>query len=167
MPSPSVRMATAAKPGARRRPRRACTMSCLKSGHMLSLDGPAGTRFAQLDRVIHDLWYKNAVIYCLNVETFLDSNGDGIGDFAGLTDRLPYLAGLGVTCLWLLPFYPSPNKDDGYDVEDFYGVHPRTGSFGEFVEFMNHAQQLGLRVIVDLVCNHTSDQHPWFRDARK
>jgi maltose alpha-D-glucosyltransferase/alpha-amylase len=117
--------------------------------------------------VIYDLWYKNAVIYCLNVETFLDSNGDGVGDFAGLTSRLPYLAGLGVTCLWLLPFYPSPNRDDGYDVEDFYGVHPRTGSFGEFVDFMNHAQQLGLRVIVDLVCNHTSDQHPWFRDARK
>ncbi|HEX4568583.1 MAG TPA: alpha-amylase family protein, partial [Vicinamibacterales bacterium] len=117
--------------------------------------------------VIHDLWYKNAVIYCLNVETFLDSNGDGIGDFVGLTDRLPYLAGLGVTCLWLLPFYASPNKDDGYDVSDYYGVHPRTGTFGEFVEFMNQARQLGLRVIVDLVVNHTSDQHPWFKAARR
>jgi maltose alpha-D-glucosyltransferase/alpha-amylase len=117
--------------------------------------------------VIHDLWYKNAIIYCLNVETFLDSNGDGIGDFVGLTDRLPYLAGLGVTCLWLLPFYASPNKDDGYDVSDYYGVHPRTGSFGEFVEFMNQARQLGLRVIVDLVVNHTSDQHPWFKAARR
>ena len=117
--------------------------------------------------MIHDLWYKNAVIYCLNVETFIDSNGDGVGDFAGLTERLPYLAGLGVTCLWLLPFYPSPNKDDGYDVADFYGVHPRTGSFGDFVEFMNHARQLGLRVIIDLVCNHTSDQHPWFKEARR
>jgi maltose alpha-D-glucosyltransferase / alpha-amylase len=117
--------------------------------------------------VIHDLWYKNAVIYCLNVETFMDSNGDGVGDFAGLTERLPYLAGLGVTCLWLLPFYPSPNKDDGYDVADFYGVHPRTGSPGDFVEFMNHARQLGLRVIIDLVCNHTSDQHPWFKEARR
>ena len=117
--------------------------------------------------VIHDLWYKNAVIYCLNVETFLDSNGDGVGDFVGLTDRLPYLAGLGVTCLWLLPFFPSPNLDDGYDVSDYYGVHPRTGTFGDFVEFMNHARQLGLRVIVDLVVNHTSDRHPWYRAARK
>src|SRR5690242_5995206 len=116
--------------------------------------------------VIHDLWYKNAVIYCLNVETFLDSNGDGVGDFPGLTERLPYLAGLGVTCLWLLPFYPSPNKDDGYDVADFYGVHPRVGTFGDFVEFMNCAQSLGLRVIVDLVINHTSNQHPWFKSAR-
>jgi maltose alpha-D-glucosyltransferase/alpha-amylase len=117
--------------------------------------------------MIHDLWYKNAVIYCLNVETFVDSNGDGVGDFVGLTSRLDYLAGLGVTCIWLLPFYPSPNRDDGYDVADFYGVHPRTGSFGDFVEFMNHARQLGLRVIVDLVVNHTSDRHPWFRSARK
>jgi maltose alpha-D-glucosyltransferase / alpha-amylase len=117
--------------------------------------------------VIHDLWYKNAVIYCLNVETFLDSNGDGVGDFVGLTDRLPYLAGLGVTCLWLLPFFPSPNLDDGYDVSDYYGVHPRTGTFGDFVEFMNHARQLGLRVIVDLVVNHTSDRHPWYRAARR
>jgi maltose alpha-D-glucosyltransferase/alpha-amylase len=117
--------------------------------------------------VIHDLWYKDAVIYCLNVETYLDSNGDGIGDFPGLTERLPYLAGLGITCLWLLPFYPSPNRDDGYDVTDFYGVHPRVGSFGDFVEFMNRARSLGLRVIVDLVVNHTSDQHPWFKSARK
>jgi maltose alpha-D-glucosyltransferase/alpha-amylase len=116
--------------------------------------------------VIRDLWYKNAVIYCLNVETYLDSNGDGIGDFPGLTERLPYLAGLGVTCLWLLPFYPSPNRDDGYDVADFYGVHPRVGTFGDFVEFMNRAQSLGLRVIVDLVINHTSNQHPWFKSAR-
>jgi maltose alpha-D-glucosyltransferase/alpha-amylase len=117
--------------------------------------------------VINDLWYKNAVIYCLNVETFLDSNGDGCGDFVGLTDRLPYLAGLGVTCIWLMPFYTSPNRDDGYDVADYYGVHPRTGTFGDFVEFMNHAQQLGLRVIMDLVVNHTSDQHPWFKAARR
>jgi maltose alpha-D-glucosyltransferase / alpha-amylase len=117
--------------------------------------------------VIHDLWYKNAVIYCLNVETFIDSNGDGVGDFVGLTDRLAYLSGLGVTCIWLMPFYGSPNRDDGYDVSDYYGVHPRTGTFGDVVEFMNRAQQLGLRVIVDLVVNHTSDQHPWFKAARK
>jgi maltose alpha-D-glucosyltransferase/alpha-amylase len=117
--------------------------------------------------VIHDLWYKNAVIYCLNVETFIDSNGDGVGDFVGLTDKLAYLAGLGVTCIWLMPFYSSPNKDDGYDVSDYYGVHPRTGTFGDVVEFMNQARQLGLRVIVDLVVNHTSDQHPWFKAARR
>jgi maltose alpha-D-glucosyltransferase/alpha-amylase len=117
--------------------------------------------------VIHDLWYKNAVIYCLNVETFIDSNGDGCGDFVGLTDKLAYLAGLGVTCIWLMPFYGSPNKDDGYDVSDYYGVHPRTGTFGDVVEFMNQARQLGLRVIVDLVVNHTSDQHPWFKAARR
>jgi maltose alpha-D-glucosyltransferase/alpha-amylase len=117
--------------------------------------------------VIHDLWYKNAVIYSLNVETFLDSNGDGIGDFVGLTDRLPYLAGLGVTCLWLLPFFQSPNRDNGYDISDYYGINPRTGTFGEYVEFMNQARQLGLRVIVDLVVNHTSDQHPWFKSARR
>jgi maltose alpha-D-glucosyltransferase/alpha-amylase len=117
--------------------------------------------------VIRDLWYKQGIIYCLNVETFLDSSGDGVGDFVGLTDRLDYLAGLGVTCIWLMPFYPSPNRDDGYDVADFYGVHPRTGTFGHFVEFMNQARQLGLRVIVDLVVNHTSDQHPWFKAARQ
>jgi len=117
--------------------------------------------------VIHDLWYKNAVIYCLNVETFIDSNGDGVGDFVGLTDKLAYLAGLGVTCIWLMPFYGSPNRDDGYDVSDYYGVHPRTGTFGDVVEFMNHAKQLGLRVIVDLVVNHTSNEHPWFKAARK
>ena len=117
--------------------------------------------------MIHDLWYKNAIIYSLNVETFLDSDGDGVGDFVGLTDRLAYLAGLGVTCIWLMPFYPSPNRDDGYDVADYYGVHPRTGTFGDVVEFMNQARQLGLRVIVDLVVNHTSDQHRWFKAARK
>ena len=117
--------------------------------------------------MIHDLWYKNAVIYCLNVETFIDSNGDGVGDFVGLTDKLPYLSGLGVTCIWLMPFYGSPNRDDGYDVSDYYGIHPRTGTFGDVVEFMNRAKQLGLRVIVDLVVNHTSDQHPWFKAARK
>jgi maltose alpha-D-glucosyltransferase/alpha-amylase len=126
-----------------------------------------GTWIAEHRGVIRDLWYKHAVIYCLNVETFLDSSGDGVGDFVGLTDRLDYLAGLGVTCIWLMPFYPSPNRDDGYDVAEYYGVHRRTGTFGHFVEFMNEARQLGLRVIVDLVVNHTSDQHPWFKAARE
>ena len=116
---------------------------------------------------IDDLWYKNAIIYCLDVEKYVDSNGDGIGDFGGLTRRLDYLAGIGITCVWLQPFYPSPNRDNGYDVADFYGVHPKHGTLGEFVEFMNHAQQIGLRVIVDLVINHTSNRHPWFQAARK
>jgi len=117
--------------------------------------------------MIDDLWYKNAIIYCLDVEKYLDSNGDGIGDFGGLTRKLDYLAGLGVTCLWLQPFYPSPNKDNGYDVEDFYNVHPKHGTLGEFTDFMNHAEQIGMRVIVDLVVNHTSTRHPWFQQARK
>jgi maltose alpha-D-glucosyltransferase/alpha-amylase len=115
---------------------------------------------------IHDLWYKNAVIYCLDVEKFMDANGDGVGDFEGLTRRLDYLAGLGVTCIWLQPFYPSPNRDNGYDVADYYGVHPKHGTPGDFVEFMSHARGLGLRVIVDLVVNHTSSDHPWFQSAR-
>jgi maltose alpha-D-glucosyltransferase/alpha-amylase len=117
--------------------------------------------------VIDDLWYKNAIIYCLDVEKYVDANGDGIGDFAGLTRKLDYLAGLGVTCLWLQPFYPSPNKDNGYDVSDYYGIHPKHGTLGEFVDFMNHAAQLGIRVIVDLVVNHTSNRHPWFQSARQ
>ena len=117
--------------------------------------------------MIDDLWYKNAVIYCLDVAKYVDANGDGVGDFAGLTRRLDYLAGMGVTCIWLQPFYPSPNRDNGYDVSQHYGVDPKAGTFGELVEFMNHAEQLGLRVIVDLVVNHTSDRHPWFQAARK
>jgi maltose alpha-D-glucosyltransferase/alpha-amylase len=115
---------------------------------------------------LEDLWYKNAVLYCLDVETFMDANGDGIGDFEGLSRRLDYLAGVGVTCIWLQPFYESPNKDNGYDVTDYYSVHPTHGSLGDFVEFMNHAKALGLRVIVDLVVSHTSIDHPWFQSAR-
>jgi maltose alpha-D-glucosyltransferase/alpha-amylase len=117
--------------------------------------------------MIDDLWYKNAIIYCLPVEKYLDGDGDGTGDFGGLTRKLDYLAGLGVTCLWLQPFYPSPDKDNGYDVADYYNVHPKLGTLGEFVDFMNHAEQIGLRVIVDLVVNHTSNRHPWFQAARK
>jgi maltose alpha-D-glucosyltransferase/alpha-amylase len=117
--------------------------------------------------VTNDLWYKNAVIYCLDVEKYVDGDGDGIGDFAGLADRLDYLAGLGVTCVWLQPFYPSPNRDNGYDVSDYYGVHSKHGTLGTFVEFMNQAQQLGIRVIVDLVVSHTSGKHPWFQSARR
>jgi 1,4-alpha-glucan branching enzyme len=110
--------------------------------------------------MIDDLWYKNAIIYSLNVGTFMDSNGDGVGDFEGLSRRLDYLSGLGVTCLWLQPFQPSPNRDAGYDVTDFYGVDPRHGSSGDFVDFAHQAAQRGIRIILDLVVNHTSDQHP-------
>ena len=113
-----------------------------------------------------DLWWKNAVIYCLDVETFYDSDGDGHGDFQGLSQRVDYLADLGVTCLWLMPFYPSPGVDDGYDISDFYGIDPAAGTFGDFVEFVRTARDRGMRVIVDLVANHTSDQHPWFQSAR-
>jgi trehalose synthase len=114
-----------------------------------------------------DLWWKNAVIYCLDVETFLDGNGDGVGDMRGLGQRIDYLAQLGVTCLWLMPFYPSPDRDDGYDVTDFYGVDPRLGDHGEFVEMIRTANDRGMRVIVDLVVNHTSDRHPWFVSAKR
>ncbi|HEX6332506.1 MAG TPA: alpha-amylase family protein [Actinomycetota bacterium] len=114
-----------------------------------------------------DLWWKNDVIYCLDVETFSDSNGDGCGDLEGLTERIDYLAGIGVGCLWLMPFNPSPNRDDGYDITDYYDVDPRLGSLGDFVTMVRTAKDRGLRVIMDLVVNHTSDRHPWFRDARK
>ncbi|MEV4106566.1 alpha-amylase family protein [Nonomuraea sp. NPDC049695] len=113
-----------------------------------------------------DVWYKNAVVYCLDVETFKDGNGDGVGDFRGLTQQIDYLAGLGVTCLWLMPFFPTPNRDDGYDITDFYNIDPRLGTLGDFVEFMRTANDRGLRVIADLVVNHTSDQHPWFVESR-
>ncbi|HEX2988419.1 MAG TPA: alpha-amylase family protein [Chloroflexota bacterium] len=115
---------------------------------------------------IEDLWYKNATIYELNVESFQDSNGDGIGDFGGLTRRLGYLAGLGVTCLWLAPFYPSPRRDDGYDIVDYLNVDRRYGTLGDFVEFIHEAESFGIRVIADLVINHTSNEHPWFQAAR-
>jgi maltose alpha-D-glucosyltransferase/alpha-amylase len=114
-----------------------------------------------------DLWYKSAVIYCLDVETYMDANGDGIGDFEGLTDRLDYLSGLGITCIWLMPFYPTPNRDNGYDVKDYYNVDPRLGTLGDFVEFTRQANERGMRVIIDLVVNHTSIEHPWFQAACK
>jgi maltose alpha-D-glucosyltransferase / alpha-amylase len=116
--------------------------------------------------VIDDLWYKNGVFYCLAVGTYMDANGDGVGDFKGLLRRLDYLSGLGVTAIWLMPFQPSPGKDDGYDISDYYGVDPRYGTLGDFVEFTHGCQQRGIRVIIDLVVNHTSDAHPWFREAR-
>jgi trehalose synthase len=119
----------------------------------------------RLDQV-SDQWWKNGVIYCLDAETFLDTNGDGVGDLAGVAHQIDYLAGLGVTCLWLMPFQPSPNRDDGYDVADYYGVDPRLGTLGDFVELVRTATNRGLRVVVDFVVNHTSDEHPWFQEAR-
>jgi maltose alpha-D-glucosyltransferase/alpha-amylase len=111
-------------------------------------------------------WYKTAVIYCLDVKSFADGNGDGIGDFAGLTARLPYLAGLNVDCVWLQPFHPSPMRDNGYDITDYYNVDPRLGTLGDFVEFSRKASDHGIRVMIDLVVNHTSIDHPWFQAAR-
>jgi maltose alpha-D-glucosyltransferase / alpha-amylase len=116
--------------------------------------------------LINDLWYKNAVVYCLSTATYMDADGDGIGDFKGLMRRLDYLDGLGVTAIWLMPFQPSPGRDGGYDITDYYGVDPRYGTLGDFVEFAHGCKQRGLRVLIDLVVNHTSDEHPWFRDAR-
>ncbi|MET0326503.1 MAG: alpha-amylase family protein, partial [Ilumatobacteraceae bacterium] len=111
-------------------------------------------------------WYRHAVVYCLDVDTFQDSDGDGIGDLGGLIDRLDHLARLGVTCIWLNPIHPSPDRDDGYDITDFYAVHPRLGTLGDFVELIHQASNRGIRVMIDLVVNHTSDQHPWFQSAR-
>src|SRR5829696_4969503 len=113
------------------------------------------------------LWYKDAVIYEVHVRAFQDSNGDGIGDFPGLTSRLDYLQELGVTALWLLPFYPSPLRDDGYDTSDYLSVHPDYGTLRQFRTFLREAHRRGLRVITELVLNHTSDQHPWFQRARR
>ncbi|BDZ46338.1 hypothetical protein GCM10025866_22470 [Naasia aerilata] len=113
-----------------------------------------------------DLWWRSAVVYCLDVETYQDGNGDGRGDFVGLAHRIDHLASLGITCLWLMPFYPTPGRDDGYDITDFYGVDPRLGTHGELVEVLRLAADRGIRVIIDLVVNHTSDQHPWFKASR-
>ncbi len=110
-------------------------------------------------------WYSEAVLYCLDVQTFQDSNGDGVGDLPGLISRLDYLARLGITCLWLNPIHPSPRRDDGYDITDFYAVHPEIGTMGDFTELIHQADSRGIRVIIDLVVNHTSDEHPWFTDA--
>jgi maltose alpha-D-glucosyltransferase/alpha-amylase len=112
------------------------------------------------------LWYQDAVFYELHVKAYADGNGDGIGDLPGLIGRLGHLAELGVTCIWLLPMYPSPFRDDGYDISDYRGIHPAYGSLGDFERLLRAAHERGLRVITELVLNHTSDQHPWFKEAR-
>ncbi|HEV2359803.1 MAG TPA: maltose alpha-D-glucosyltransferase [bacterium] len=132
------------EPGARRRPH--------------AVPFPAGS---------DPLWYKNAVVYEVHVRAFADSNGDGVGDFAGLTSKLDYIQSLGVTALWILPFYPSPLKDDGYDIADYTGIHPAYGTMRDFRAFLAGAHARGLRVITELVLNHTSDRHPWFQRARR
>jgi len=115
----------------------------------------------------HPLWFKDAIVYQLHVKAFFDSNGDGIGDFAGLTEKLDHLQDLGVTALWLLPFYPSPGRDDGYDIADYGAINPDFGTMKDFRRFIVEAKRRGLRVITELVINHTSDQHDWFKRARR
>ena len=113
------------------------------------------------------LWYKDAVIYQVHLKSFFDSNNDGVGDFTGLIEKLDYIADLGVNTIWLLPFYPSPRRDDGYDIAEYRGVHSDTGNLADAKRFIAEAHRRGLRVITELVINHTSDQHPWFQRARK
>src|SRR5216683_5371836 len=113
------------------------------------------------------LWYKKAIIYEVHIRAFSDSNADGIGDIQGLIEKLPYIHSLGVTCLWLLPMYPSPLRDDGYDIADYYGIHPDYGTVDDFRELVDEAHKRGIRVLTELVVNHTSDQHPWFQEARR
>jgi maltose alpha-D-glucosyltransferase/alpha-amylase len=115
---------------------------------------------------VADQWYREAVIYCVDVDTFQDSDGDGIGDLPGLIARLDHIARLGATCIWLNPVQPSPDRDDGYDITDFYAVAPQLGTLGDFVELVHRAADRGIRVMIDIVVNHTSDEHPWFQSAR-
>src|SRR5664279_5783774 len=117
--------------------------------------------------VADPLWYKDAVIYEAHVRAFFDTDANGIGDFRGLTEKLDYLRDLGITALWLLPFYPSPLKDDGYDIADYTDVHPDYGTLRDVRVLIREAHKRGLRVITELGCNHTSDQHPWFQRARR
>src|SRR4030042_3902789 len=110
-------------------------------------------------------WYMNAVFYEAPVRAFCDSNGDGIGDLGGMAQKLDYLSELGIDCLWLNPIYPSPLKDDGYDISDYCAIHPDYGSLNDFSQLVKQAHQRGLRLITDLIVNHTSDQHPWFQTS--
>ena len=112
-------------------------------------------------------WYRDAIIYQIHVKSFFDSSNDGIGDFEGLTQKLDYVRDLGVTAIWLMPFYPSPLRDDGYDIADYRDINPSYGTMEDFRRFVDAAHERGLRVITELVINHTSDQHPWFQRARE
>jgi maltose alpha-D-glucosyltransferase/alpha-amylase len=112
-------------------------------------------------------WYRDAIIYQLHVKSFFDSDNDGMGDFEGLTRKLDYVKELGATAIWLMPFYPSPLKDDGYDIADYRGIHASYGTLRDFRRFVREAHERDLRVITELVINHTSDQHPWFQRARR
>src|SRR5687768_15733913 len=123
------------------------------------------TKSTVLDDKLH--WYKDAIIYELHIKAFFDSNGDGIGDFGGLLQKLDYLQDLGVTAIWLLPFYPSPLRDDGYDIADYYSINPRYGNIEELRQRMKEAHKRNPKVITELVVNNTSDQHPWFQRARR
>jgi maltose alpha-D-glucosyltransferase / alpha-amylase len=129
--------------------------------------GGAESNRTELDIHADPLWYKDAIVYQMHVKAFYDANGDGIGDFAGLTQRLDYIQELGVNTIWLLPFYPSPMRDDGYDIADYCNVHPDYGTLDDFRSFVAEAHRRGLKVITELVINHTSDQHPWFQEARR
>ena len=119
-----------------------------------------------IQRSQREPWFANAIFYGLDVSSYQDSNDDGIGDFPGLSSRVDYLADLGVTCVWLLPFFPTPDGDNGYDVQDYFGIDPRLGTLQDFVAFVRKAGERGIRVMIDLVMDHTSDQHPWFQAAR-
>ena len=129
---------------------------------------PRRKKFSEPYRLDHDpVWFKDAIIYELNVRAFNDTNEDGSGDFKGLISKLPYLQDLGVNAIWLLPFYPSPLRDDGYDIADYASVNPMFGDLGDVHQFIKEAHRRGIRVVTELVCNHTSDQHPWFQRARR
>jgi maltose alpha-D-glucosyltransferase/alpha-amylase len=135
---------------------------------MIDVQLPSFDTPASAGLIVDDpLWYKDAVIYQLNVKSFFDSNDDGIGDFAGLTSKLGYLRDLGVNTIWLMPFYPSPLKDDGYDISDYTNIHPQFGTLDDFRSMLREAHRLGLKVVTELIINHTSDQHPWFQAARR
>src|SRR5579863_4451930 len=131
---------------------------------MNDVQAPPQESAAPAGLIVDDpLWYKDAVIYQLNVKSFFDSNADGIGDFKGLTSKLEYIRDLGVNTIWLMPFYPSPLKDDGYDIADYQNVHPQFGTLDDFRSMLQEAHRLGLKVITELIINHTSDQHRGFR----
>jgi maltose alpha-D-glucosyltransferase / alpha-amylase len=126
----------------------------------------SGTANGMIDRNQAD-WYKDAIVYQLHIKAFFDANNDGIGDLAGLLQKLDYVQELGVDTIWILPFYPSPLRDDGYDIADYRDVHPSYGTLRDFRRFVRAAHDRNLRVITELVINHTSDQHPWFQRARR